>query len=401
MVEVRNGRVRLAIEAPRDVRVMRSELVKGEHTPLEAAIAALKRTSDAGRLDGANRRQGPARLVRGYAARWQTEDFAVIGSEQIMSSPVINPATGAASRTFTTAGKIDVPYRRRSGNTGIIDHKSTSDDIEDPGGSYWKHLAVDNQALQYLLLQWQNGIETNQALWDVMRKPSISPKKLTKAEVKAVVSFGEYFDHKVSDESKASLAVTERETLEMYEYRLEHDCTKERPARYFQRRVIPPHGQRVDGIRARPSGRRPIDYRGPQAQAVAEAPGKLHELRHALPIPWHLQWIQPRRDSANWKQREQVHAELSVEYGKDAITFSSVRTFQACPRRYFYQYEQCLEKIQDEESEALRSGTIWHIALEAYFRALIEPENQHGNGNGTPANSAGIATTEANIAVGF
>lgn len=47
------------------------------------------------------------------------------------------------------------------------------------------------------------------------------------------------------------------------------------------------------------------------------------------------------------------------------ITYSALSTFQACPRRYHYQYKLGRVKLQDEI--ALQVGTAWHRAMEAYW----------------------------------
>ena len=77
------------------------------------------------------------------------------------------------------------------------------------------------------------------AVWDVVRKPSIRPKKLVAKEHRAAVSLEEYCGQKLSADTVETLHNTERETNEMYEVRLAHDCTKERPHHYFQRQPVP------------------------------------------------------------------------------------------------------------------------------------------------------------------
>jgi PD-(D/E)XK nuclease superfamily len=51
-------------------------------------------------------------MLRGYDARWRNEPLETVGVEVEFSAPLINPDTGAKSRTFVRAGKIDAIVRR-------------------------------------------------------------------------------------------------------------------------------------------------------------------------------------------------------------------------------------------------------------------------------------------------
>lgn len=72
---------------------------------LDAALAAIASTSynyDAARAEA---------MMRGYHARWADESIEVLAVEKEFSCALINPATGAPSRTFVRAGKLDAIVR--------------------------------------------------------------------------------------------------------------------------------------------------------------------------------------------------------------------------------------------------------------------------------------------------
>jgi hypothetical protein len=46
-------------------------------------------------------------MMRGYAARYATEEFEVVELEKSFEGEIINPETDAASRSFVLAGKVD------------------------------------------------------------------------------------------------------------------------------------------------------------------------------------------------------------------------------------------------------------------------------------------------------
>lgn len=68
---------------------------------LDLALAAM--ASEAYDYDAAKAEA----MIRGYHARWLHEPLEILAVETEFVSPLINPETGAASRTFMRAGKID------------------------------------------------------------------------------------------------------------------------------------------------------------------------------------------------------------------------------------------------------------------------------------------------------
>lgn len=51
-------------------------------------------------------------MLTGYHARWADEPLEVLAVEQEYTAPLINPETGASSRTFIRAGKLDAIVRK-------------------------------------------------------------------------------------------------------------------------------------------------------------------------------------------------------------------------------------------------------------------------------------------------
>lgn len=106
---------------------------------------------------------------------------------------------------YIRRGRID-RIIRRDDRLLLSEYKSTSSPI-DPGSDYWAKLRLDSQPTLYLIearhaqlageLE-QYGISASDplisgVLYDVWRKPTIRPKKLTQAESKKFVDSGLYF----------------------------------------------------------------------------------------------------------------------------------------------------------------------------------------------------------------
>jgi PD-(D/E)XK nuclease superfamily len=130
-------------------------------------------------------------MVAAYTSLWDRIAVKVLAVEIEFQMPLINPETGAASRTWRLGGKLDVivewldenvfPHRR--GQMAILEHKSTSEDLS-PGSVYHQKLTMDGQVSQYFagsrVLGPQFGFEQADFLvYDVSAKPAIRPYEAT------------------------------------------------------------------------------------------------------------------------------------------------------------------------------------------------------------------------------
>ncbi len=351
---------------------------------LDAALGAIDAFVEGSRQRNASLIAAKCRgLMAGYHARWIDDPCdRVISVEQVVEASLWNPVTGRSSRTFTLGGKIDA-VAVIDGKTTIVDHKSTSDDIDDPDSPYWRQLAIEGQVSHYMLLEWLNGRKADGAMWDVMRKPSIAPRKLSKADCAVFAAARIYYRRSFArDEIDQFLADADhRETDAMYEARLAHDCTFERPTYYFQRRQVPRLDAEIheyalalwdnaqEVIHARAMERWP---RNSRACLMYGAPCKFLGICSG----------HDEADSDNWAKKDNIHTELpGLEGdGKSVLTNSRLGTFQTCRRKSYYEHELGIERRDEEEREALYFGSVWHAGLEAWWTALKQTkEGEHVN----------------------
>lgn len=313
-------------------------------------------------------------LLAGYDFRWAQVPFVVESVEQTVIADLTNPSTGKTSRNFRLAGKIDA-IGSRDNRRIIVDHKTTSDDIEDPNGAYWRQLVVESQPTMYMILELSHGREVDYAMWDVVRKPSISPKKLTKAERASIVSDRRYFNRPVTQDDLDAMQVSERETLHLYENRLAHDCIEERPNRYFARRPVQrldheivefaeelwQHGQDILHSRRECKSRGTLPPRNSGACMLYGSPCKFLGICSNYDEP----------TSDRWQKKQFAHPELGDTGEESLLTNSRVRTWQTCRRKHYYDQEERIERYDEEEREALLFGTIWHLGLNAWWSSFI------------------------------
>lgn len=188
---------------------------------LEGALAAVSVESDP--FD----RVKAEELLRGYDSHWQAPPDDVIGVELEFRAPMINPATGAESRTWMHAGKIDALLPGV-----VIEHKTTSESISDDSDNYWQRLAMDHQISGYVIGAEALGHEIRATLYDVLKKSSLRPLKATPLEDRKYT--------KATKTEPSRLYANQRETDETpeeYAQRLRADIAAD-PEKYFQRRVI-------------------------------------------------------------------------------------------------------------------------------------------------------------------
>jgi len=191
-------------------------------------------------------RETVANLLAGYFWQYQNDDIKYLTNEQAFEYPLINPETGAASRTFVLAGKMDAIAQMPDTRLALMERKTTVDDI-DPNGKYWLRLRADGQISQYVLAARQLGYNVH-VIYDVARKPSIKPRAvplLDDAGCKIVLdrTGTRIFKKDCTPRQTAStkdgfVLQTRPETPEEYGTRLLTDIG-ERPDFYFQRREIP------------------------------------------------------------------------------------------------------------------------------------------------------------------
>ena len=108
-------------------------------------------------------------MMRGYAARYPEEEFEVVELEKVFQGPIVNPETGAASRSFVLSGKVDGIVR--IGNEYfVLEHKTAS--LLD--SSYLERLWTDFQITLYAYYVEQTlGLPITGILYNVLVKAKL------------------------------------------------------------------------------------------------------------------------------------------------------------------------------------------------------------------------------------
>lgn len=174
-------------------------------------------------------RETACAMVRGWAWRYADEErFEIIWNEKSFEHPLQNPVSFSISRRFSVAGKLDALVKASDGRWFLLEHKTAGQQLND---DYWRKLLVDSQVSQYIAAARRAGYHVAGVIYDVTRKPSISPKSISQADRALATSRADYYGLRLASQCP------ERETPRMFGARLLADM-RDRPDFYFQRRVI-------------------------------------------------------------------------------------------------------------------------------------------------------------------
>lgn len=181
-------------------------------------------------------------LLAGYFHHYGTETLiAKVHPEVQFQQPL------PGSRTFTLAGKMDGLCELTDGRLALKEDKTTGDSVA-PESDYWLRLRFNSQLFQYILAARNLGWDVATVIYDVVRKPAISPKTVPVLDEQGRKVVNDDAGNRVfkangepresADSAKGYTVQTRQETCEEFSKRLYED-TLAYPEFYFARREVP------------------------------------------------------------------------------------------------------------------------------------------------------------------
>lgn len=224
---------------------------------IEASVSRVRRFYEENGSDGVGYECVTVEsLVRGYDWRWTEQLLEVVASEKTFTLPLINPATGAPSKLFSLAGKIDGVVKLEDGRLAVLEHKLLGEDISS-GGEMWRRLQMDQQISLYVYAARQLGWDVSAVLYDVARKPTIKPTSVPTLDRKGlkivldqhgVRTFNAQGKPRQSADTRLGFALATRPmTPEEWSEKLWADI-QERPEYYFARVEIARLDSEIDEV---------------------------------------------------------------------------------------------------------------------------------------------------------
>jgi len=108
-------------------------------------------------------------IMKGYATRYPSEEFAVVELEKKFEGEIVNPATAAMSRSFLLAGKVDGIVRIGDEHF-LLEHKTAS--LLDSG--YLERLWTDFQITLYAwYVEQALGIHISGVIYNILVKAKL------------------------------------------------------------------------------------------------------------------------------------------------------------------------------------------------------------------------------------
>lgn len=180
---------------------------------LDAALAAVY-----GKAFDAYAQARVEEMLDAYDRRWLQETcevYDVTAVEEEFRAALVNPQTLAPSRTWNIGGKVDKCVIRRSdGAPGIVEHKTSSEDVS-PGSPYWAKLALDHQVSIYYIGAESLSFRPSFCLYDVASKPGQKPLKATPEASRKYTKDGRlYAGQRDRDETPEEYRLRVREALQ-------------------------------------------------------------------------------------------------------------------------------------------------------------------------------------------
>lgn len=321
-----------------------------------------------------------AALMKGYHARYFERMSAakILAVEKEFRFELRNPETGAPSRTFDEAGKLDL-LMEENGQIKVQDHKFVSDSLA-PDSDFWDCLKMDTQVSKYHMAAEVLGFRAEVSVRDAIRRPMLKATDVPILDGDDVAMVFDMFGNRVrtKDGKKWKQRVTEDGeilqtrpmTPEEYETKLDNDIA-ERPEFYFaQREVARLDSEILEYMKdAWVCSQQILAWRRMDAwPRNPNACGDYGGCRF-------LQLCAGRAEVDGFNYRERVgprHPELSEDCqtnGRELLTQSRMNALRRCARLHHHLYENPIERVK-EESEALQVGTLMHQALEAWFKEI-------------------------------
>lgn len=168
-------------------------------------------------------------LLIGYDGVYCSDLYEVLAVEVEFRGDLVNPQTGARSKSWVQGGKIDAVVRDlRDGRVLTVEHKTSSEDIRQ-GSEYWRRLRMDGQISTYFDGARMLGFDPAGCLYDVIGKPGLRPHKATPPEAR------KYTKATAKEPSRLYAGQREHdETVQEYRHRLSLAILAD-PTAYFQR----------------------------------------------------------------------------------------------------------------------------------------------------------------------
>lgn len=336
-----------------------------------------------------------AAMVEVYLEVNPVMSLQIEAQEEWYELDVINPRTGRLrQQNFTHCGFFDgVCSGTFAGRTGrfILERKTCDQDITD-GSPYWDRLLLNHQVDEYALAYWQkHGQQIEGVIYDVLRQPGISPRKITLGELAEIAENGIYFGRRVNNDSRmlaaAYLGERERHQADKKASKKTGEYIGEAPEQptenpnLFRLRCLD-----VLNSRASEYYRQKFVYRG--EKELLEYADELWTITDLIRACGSLE-RSPRNPGACFgynstceyiklctgTSAEDANCWEQKETNPFRLSQSRIATFQTCRRKHYFRHVAGIVPLVRSTTERQTLGSLVHKALEKAWQSQQQLQN--------------------------
>ena len=329
-------------------------------------------------------------LLMGYEARWGDSTWTAVGVEESFEMPIVSPYN-LSEHQYKMVGMLDTRVKGYGYENVMMEHKTTKADFNRPDTHYFDKLSHDQQLSIYSLSAIASGKPLDGIIYDVIRRPSIRPKKLprgTRAEgvspergsLAEILSFGSYWGLECSEAACEQAEAAEedkksiQETAELFGLRVLYNCL-EFPDNYYHRtdmirrreeylldEVVPALWHIAEDI----AGARKED----KLAKFYQNSGSCYSFSTPCEFLSLCQGVSDCDDEHEWEARRGG----SVS-GDGRLSTSSISCWMLCHRKYFYRYVKKIQRRGRIEPVATSLGSVIHAGLESWWSLSNEHDS--------------------------
>jgi hypothetical protein len=328
-------------------------------------------------------------ILMGYEARWGTSEWEALAVEEPFDVPIVNPRN-MAEHPYSLVGMVDTRIKGYGYKNVMLEHKTTKTDFSRPDTHYFDKLPHDQQISIYSLAAVAKGQPFEGTIYDVIRRPSIRPKKIPKGSVAKVVEddeigtaaeiivLGTYWRQRCTAETE--IYVTEnidegiRESAELFGLRVLYNCL-EFPDNHYHRtdlitrrnefllsETVPALWHIAEEISdARKEGKLSRFYQNSGSCYSFSSPCEFLSL---------CQGVSDTDNDEHWEPRQG-----GTVSGDGRLSTSSISCWMLCRRKFYYRYVKKIQRRGRKEPVATSIGSIIHTGLESWWRFSNERDS--------------------------
>lgn len=302
-------------------------------------------------------------ILTAYVLFYRNDGFQTALIEDAFCVPIIDPNTNEPIPDCYYTGIIDCMVKK-NGQLYASDHKTVGQ-LQD---SYWHELETNPQLTQYMLGLRHIGVPVDGFLWDVIVKPTISPKDLSKKAIAEIENDGTYCGQPL----RVPYNGEESETPSLFGLRVLVAYT-ESPEKFFKRKLIRRDDAQLLEYAEELAADQHDMIRDGSDKSLCRRNLNSCKAFNSL-CTFHQLCAGKSDESAYVPKPERPNEHPHVRSG--SLSPSRLATYKLCKRKWWYEYKQKIAKPVREYSDALEFGSLVHEGLELYLASKMLPKDE-------------------------